>query len=65
VVVVGSCRIVVAAWCGVVWQPQLHGLMVAVAGGGSGGHSRVMEVVVVMPHRVVVAAWRGGHGRMA
>jgi hypothetical protein len=38
---------------------------VAVAGGGGGGHGCVMEVAAVMPHRVAVAAWRGGCGRMA
>jgi hypothetical protein len=49
------------------WQLWSHGLTVVVAGGGCGGRGHVTEVAVVVPHRVAVAAWRGGHshGRMA
>jgi len=38
---------------------------VAVAGGGSSGHGRVMEVVAVMPRHVAVAVWHGSRGHMA
>jgi hypothetical protein len=44
-----------------VWWLQSHGLMVAMAGGGGGGHSHVTEAAVVVPCRVVVAVWCGGH----
>jgi hypothetical protein len=42
----------------VAWQLRLwsHGLMMAVAGGGSGSHSCVTEAVAVVSHCVVVAA---------
>jgi hypothetical protein len=46
-----------------VWQLRLHGLTVAVVGGGCGGCSRVTEAAVVMLRHVAVAVWRGGCGR--
>jgi hypothetical protein len=50
-----------------VWRLQLHGLTVAVVGGGCGGHGHITEVAAVVLHRVVVAVWHGSHGcgRMA
>ena len=57
-----SCHVVLQWLHGVVWQSQLHGLTVAVAGGGSGSHSRIMEAAVVVPRCVAVAAWCGGCG---
>jgi hypothetical protein len=59
----------VASCCGgcMAWWSWSHGLMVAMAGGGCGSCSCVTEVAAVVPHHVVVAAWRGGcgHGHMA
>jgi len=48
-----SCCSGCVAWR--LWS-WLHGLMMAVAGGGASGHGRVMEVVAIVSHRVVVAA---------
>ena len=47
------------------WQSQLHGLIVAVAGGGSSGHGHVTEVAAVMLRHVAVAVWRSSRGYMA
>jgi hypothetical protein len=64
VVAVVLCRVVVAC---MVWWLQLHGLMVAMAGGGCSSCSHITEAAVVMPHYVGVAAWHGscGYGHMA
>jgi hypothetical protein len=53
----GSCAMLCCGGC-VVWRSWLwsHGLMMAVAGGGSGGGSRIMEVAAIVSRCVVVAA---------
>jgi hypothetical protein len=57
------------SFCGgcMVWRLQSHGLMVAMVGGGCGGHGHVTEAAAVMLHCVAVAAWQGGcgHGHIA
>jgi hypothetical protein len=44
------------------WWLRLHGLTVAMVGGGCGSCSRITEVAVVVPRRVAVAVWHGGRG---
>jgi hypothetical protein len=60
-----SCRVVLRWLHGMAWQLQLHGLTVAVAGGGGSGHGCIMEAAVVVLHCVAVAAWHGGCSCMA